>query len=182
MQGASMSRSRYKFQSSVHPHFLTDTFVRWLPLFKDEAVIQIVMNSFKFLLEQHRMSLFGYVIMPEHMHFIAKSADLSAEIASLKSFTALRIIEHLERQQDTFTLFLLSKYKKQHKKDRTYQVWQEGSHPQALTSRSMMRQKLRYIHNNPVKRGLVNSPELWEYSSASNYAGLGGCLDITTQW
>ncbi len=65
-------------------------------------------------------------------------------------------------------------YKKKHKTDRTYQVWEEGSHPQLIQNDEMLIQKLDYIHQNPVKRGYVDEPVHWRYSSARNYAGNSG--------
>ena len=50
-----------------------------------------------------------------------------------------------------------------------YQVWQEGSHPEAIYSDDFARQKIEYIHNNPVKAGLVSKAEDWPYSSARAY-------------
>lgn len=61
-------------------------------------------------------------------------------------------------------------------------MWQEGSHPEVIQGMSMMRQKVTYIHNNPVKRGYVDEPCHWRYSSARNYAGLDGLLHVTTTW
>ena len=56
-----------------------------------------------------------------------------------------------------------------HKIDQEHQLWQEGSHPKAILDDVMMVQKLEYTHNNPVKRGLVASPEHWRYSSAHEW-------------
>jgi hypothetical protein len=63
----------------------------------------------------------------------------------------------------------LAYYKKRHKTKSDYQVWQEGYHPELITSEPMLKQKMDYIHHNPVKRGLVAAPEHWLYSSARNY-------------
>lgn len=76
----------------------------------------------------------------------------------------------------------LALHKKHYKVDRTYQVWQEGSHPQRIQNLAMMRQKVTYIHNNPVKRGWVDAPEDWRYSSARNYAERPSLLPIQTRW
>ena len=65
-------------------------------------------------------------------------------------------------------------YKKAHKNERAYQFWQEGVHPELIQNDAMMRQKIEYIHQNPVERGYVDRPEHWRYSSARNYLGLGG--------
>ncbi len=69
-----------------------------------------------------------------------------------------------------------------HLKDRKHQVWQHGSHPELIQNDAMMRQKLEYIHYNPVKRGYVDEPEHWRYSSARNYAQEDALLAVTTEW
>ena len=56
-------------------------------------------------------------------------------------------------------------FKRTHKSGSTYQVWEEGSHPQFIESEAVMRQKMEYIHYNPVARGYVDRPEHWRYSS-----------------
>jgi hypothetical protein len=72
--------------------------------------------------------------------------------------------------------------KRAHKTDREYQLWQEGSHPELVWSEEMMRQKLEYIHRNPVERGYVARPEHWRYSSAASYAGEPGLLEVDRWW
>ena len=73
----------------------------------------------------------------------------------------------------------LNYYKLKHKDDRDYQVYQEGSHPELISSDEMMFQKIEYIHYNPVRRGYIDEPEQWRYSSVRNYAGMDGLLDVT---
>jgi hypothetical protein len=72
----------------------------------------------------------------------------------------------------------LNFYKLDHKKDRQYQFWQEGSHPQQIADERMMQQKIDYIHYNPVRRGYVDKPEDWRYSSARDFVGLPGLLPV----
>ena len=76
----------------------------------------------------------------------------------------------------------LAFYKKAHNSDRTYQFWQEGVHPAWIQSRDMMRLKVEYMHQNPVKRGYVDCPEHWRNSSARDYLGMRGLLEVCTQW
>ena len=88
----------------------------------------------------------------------------------------------LEERKVSTLLEQLRREKSSFKTDRTYQVWQEGNHPQAIQSEAMMWQKLEYMHDNPVKRGYVDDPLHWRYSSARNYAGQPGLIDVVTQW
>ena len=75
-----------------------------------------------------------------------------------------------------------SALKLRHKTKSEYQVWQEGSQPKLVANDEMMRQKLEYVHNNPVKRGYVDDPLHWRYSSARNYAGQPGLIEVVTDW
>ncbi len=76
----------------------------------------------------------------------------------------------------------LSFYKLEHKHDRQFQFWQEGSHPERITSLEMLQQKIDYVHFNPVRRGYVDMPEHWRYSSARDYAGGKGLLPLVMAW
>ncbi len=177
-----MARSRYRVYEKFSPHFLTYTVVNWFPLFNDPNLIEILYASLHFMQKHNRLTIYAYVIMDTHMHLVAASANLSKEIANFKSFTARRIIDTLKEKKEKKLLEQLAQAKALYKKDRQFQVWQEGSHPQVLQNEAMMRQKIEYIHHNPVKRGLVDEPVQWEYSSAANYAGLSGLMDVEQKW
>ena len=69
-------------------------------------------------------------------------------------------------------------YKLKHKTQSQYQFWQEGSHPEEMSDATLLMQRLTYIHNNPVKRGYVDCPEHWRYSSARDYLGLESLLPV----
>jgi len=176
-----MGRSRYQIHDQTAPYFLTCTVLQWLPLFAQPANAKIVLDALCFLQAEGRLMLHGYVLLENHCHFIASGENLGKAIASFKSFTARRIVERLT-QIHSPVLDLLAFHKARHKVDREHQVWQEGSHPEQIQNEAMMRQKLEYIHNNPVARGYVDDPMHWRYSSARNYAGQPGLLEIETQW
>jgi putative transposase len=177
-----MTRSRYKIFDDSRPYFMTCAVVRWIPLFELPPLARIVLDSLTFMQERDRLTLYAYVIMKTHLHIIASADHLSAEIRDFKSYSARRIIDTLEENHGASILESLKHSKLRHKKDRTYQVWQEGSHPQEITSEAMMRQKIEYIHYNPVKGGYVVEPADWRYSSARNYEGLPGLIRVTTEW
>lgn len=177
-----MARDRYKIGEDVAPYFLTCTVVGWLPLFTRPETVQIILDSWRFLQEQRRLLLFGFVILENHLHFIASSADLAKEVGDFKSYTARRVIDHLCERNVRTLLDQLEANKADHKVDRPYQLWQEGSHPKLIQGEEMMRQKLDYIHMNPVKRGYVDDPVHWRYSSARNYAKLEGLVPVAVDW
>ncbi|MFM2064640.1 MAG: hypothetical protein RLZZ507_4311 [Cyanobacteriota bacterium] len=172
-----MGRSRYHVLGN-QPHFITSTIVNWMPLFGQTELVQIIIDSLNFLQRQHRLTLYGYVIMENHLHLIAAAANLSKEIGNFKSFTARSIIDLLHKNKAEYILGQLEFYKLRHKIKQEYQLWQEGFHPQAIFNEEIFRQKLEYMHNNPVRRGYVDDPAHWRYSSYRNYMGLPSLLEV----
>jgi len=177
-----MARSRYKFIGGAAPHFLTATVVNWTPLFSSQNLVQCLLDSLYYLQSEGRLILYAYVILENHLHLVAAAPNLSKQIGNFKSYTARRIIDFLVAHNAHNVLEQLAWHKLRHKYDRDYQLWQEGSHPEVIQGEVMMRQKIEYIHNNPVKRGYVDLPIHWRYSSARNYGGLEGLIPVTTQW
>jgi len=177
-----MTRTRYVIHEKDQPHFLTCTVVGWLPIFTRPDTMDIILDSWRFLQKEGRLTLYGYVILENHLHLIASAPDLAKEIGDFKSFTARRIIDYLVDRKMEVILQQLRFWKNHHKKDRDFQLWQEGSHPQQIQNDEMMLQKLEYIHLNPVKRGFVDEAEHWRYSSARNYLGKAGLIDVNTAW
>lgn len=173
-----MGRSRYVITEPDKPHFLTCTVMEWLPIFTRPPTVQIILESWRYLREHEGLRLYGYVILENHLHFVAQAERLDLCSSRFKSYTAKRIIEYLAEQRVDFLLNRLRFSKRAHKADREYQFWQEGSHAELLWNDAMMREKLEYIHANPVKRGYVDKPEHWRYSSARNYTGEAGLIPV----
>ncbi len=145
---------------------MTSSIINWIPVFTIKDHFDIVIDSLKYSRKNSGMKLFAYVIMDNHMHLIVSSENLSKTIQSIKSFTSKQLIESFKKRKMTQLLDKLRLNKAAYKTESTYQVWQEGYHPQEISSQEMMFQKIEYIHNNPVRRGLVRKPEEWLYSSA----------------
>jgi REP element-mobilizing transposase RayT len=116
------------------------------------------------------LRIYAWVILDNHFHAILAAPDLSAALRDLKSFTAQEILQQLVAEGRDWLLNQLRYYRGAHKPNH-HQVWQEGSHPQAIMDDGTMLQKLEYVHNNPVKRGWVTAPEHWYYSSAHEWLG-----------
>ena len=177
-----MGRGRYFFGESIYPHFVTCTIVGWLPVFSRPWAVQIILDSWQFLQDQNRLIILGFVILENHLHLIASSENLAKEIGDFKSFTARKIIDQLIENGDERMLKSLENHKISHKSDRRFQLWQEGNHPVKLENETILTQKLEYIHANPVRRGYIEDPTHWRYSSARNYAKMESLISITTEW
>lgn len=173
-----MGRSRYVITEPDKPHFLTCTVMDWLPVFTRPDAVAIILDSWSHQRDHDGLKLYGYVILENHLHFVAQAPQLDKCVGSFKSYTAQRLIKLLQQHRAERILQRLRFTKRAHKRDREYQFWQEGSHAEMVFNEVIMRQKLDYIHHNPVKRGYVDLPEHWRYSSARNYQGQAGLLEI----
>jgi putative transposase len=177
-----MTRSRYRFLGNDAPYFLTMTINNWLPVFTRPETVEVIFASWRYLQTHHEFRLYGYVILENHLHLIAHSPALDKDVQRFKSYTAKGLIAALEAGHARRSLAMLRLFKAPHKVQSTYQVWEEGSHPQRIEDEVVMRQKLDYIHHNPVKRGYVDLPEHWRWSSARNYLGQSGLIPVDTGW
>jgi len=154
-----MSRDTYKIYDENYPYFITLTIVGWLPLFSNPKITEIIVDSLKYRQNiAKEFKIYAYVIMENHLHLILKGDNLVKSITSFKSFTGKKVIEFYKEKNYLEALANLEFYKKKYKLKQDYQFWQDGYHPIQITSRKIMKQKIEYIHNNPVKRGYVREP------------------------
>lgn len=177
-----MTRSRYRFADDYYPHFMTNTVVAWLPVFSYPSLAEVVFDSWRFLQREREIQILAFVVLENHLHWIAVGPELGKRVGEFKSFTATKIIKKMQQLGYSTLLQELRYYKLRHKIDQTHQLWQEGSHPQVIESDDMMWQKIEYIHNNPLRRGYVDDPRHWRYSSARCYAGETGLIDVCVDW
>jgi len=89
-----MGRSRYKVVDDEYPYFFTCTIVNWLPFFSSPEIVEFIINSWKFLQTQRDVVFYAYIIMENHLHFIASSQEISQKVGQFKSFTARTIIDY----------------------------------------------------------------------------------------
>ena len=177
-----MGRTRYKIYEPTHPHFVTCTVLHWIPIFTRQQSVQILIDCIKFLQDKDALKVYAYVILENHMHMVVSSNDLHKTMQSFKHFTAKQILNMLKKENVKTILDQLSFYKKANHKEKTYQVWEEGYQPKLIQNDDMMKIKIDYIHQNPVKRGYVDEAKHWRYSSARDYEGVDGLLKIEKLW
>jgi REP element-mobilizing transposase RayT len=174
-----MPRSRYKIITKDNsPYFISSSIVNWIPAFSNPAIANIILDSLSFLHKKQRLTLHAYVLMENHLHLIASSPNFSAEMRNFKSYTASQSIKWYQEQNKLWMLKQLHQYKIGRKTGQQFQFWQEGFHPKLIQNELMLRNKLEYIHNNPLKRRYVDDPAHWRYSSYRNYIGESGVLPI----
>ena len=169
-----------------HPHFLTTTVVDWIDLFTRKEYCLTLIEALDYCRLNKGLIIHAYVIMPSHLHLILSAKDparLSDILRDFKQFTSRRIIQQIKGKKESRRTWLLERFAKAASnisKIRHYQLWQAGNHPKVLFSPSFYLQKLRYIHQNPVKAMIVSQAEHYVFSSAIDYAGGKGLLPVNT--
>ncbi len=175
-------RSRYAIHDAQATYFVTSTIVEWLPVFTAAPCSDILVQSLLYCREHKGLKIYAWVILDNHFHAILSAPDLAGTLTDLKRFTARALLLQIKKEKREWLLNQLAYYCAAHKTSSEHQVWQEGVHPQELDTDAMMEQKLDYIHNNPVVRGLVVGPEHWRYSSAHEWLVGGHPLFTCDPW
>ncbi len=161
---------------------MTCTILNWLPIFTRKESVEILLDSLKYLQKKENLKLYAYVILENHIHLIVQSDDVAKSMRHFKSFTAKALLNLLQKENAQTLLKQFQFYKKSHKSDKTYQLWQEGYQPKLIQTDTMMLSKIQYIHENPVKRGYVDDAIHWRYSSARDYEGVSGLIEVERFW
>ncbi|MBS1258359.1 MAG: hypothetical protein MAG551_01417 [Candidatus Scalindua arabica] len=152
-------------------YFCTDTIISFAYVFVEIDFFEIIIDSLKYCQKEKGLQLLAYVIMPNHVHTIiaANNDNLSGILRDYKQYTSRKITETLRQKGKSQILSLFKATAKHAGKGNQYKVWQSGSHPQLMDYDEKLFQKIEYTHNNPVRKGFVEAPEYWTYSSARNY-------------
>ncbi len=149
------------------PQFFTATINEWKHALAPEKYKTIITDCLRDMAGRKQIELNAFVVMDSHVHFIwqpLQEYTPSQVQATFTSFTAKEIIKQLSIDNPELLKTLeVNKY------DRTFQVWKRRSLSIELFTEKTLMQKLEYIHDNPVKAGLVKYPEEYVYSSARFY-------------
>lgn len=136
-------------------------------LFVDDACFHILLDNFRFYNERYKARTVAYVLMSNHIHFIVyflERNQLSNYLRDYKKYSAVALREHLNQCRPDLVEQLRYEHRTQH-----YKVWQDKFDDVMLRSRKVCETKLEYIHNNPVRAGIVDDPVKYRYSSAAFY-------------
>ena len=178
-----MSRN-YKFHNPSAAYFVSFATVHWIDVFTRQEYFKVLSDSIDYCRSEKGMELFAYCFMPSHLHFIFRSSNEqpSELLRDFKRHTSKKVIEVIESNpQESRKEWLLWMFERAGKKNATttrYQFWQQHNKPIELWSPKVIKQKLDYIHNNPIASGFVTEATDWKYSSARNYAEDHTILEI----
>jgi REP element-mobilizing transposase RayT len=176
--------TKYKATIPDSGYFVTITIVGWIDIFTRPEQKLALIESLRYCQKEKGLEIYAYCLLSSHLHMVCstKTGRLADIMRDFKKFTSKKIIKIIEEYPESRKEWLLDYFQNacDHlKRDQKYKVWQTGYHAEMLFSGNFIKQKIKYIHNNPVKEEIVSKPEDYLYSSARNYAGLENHLDIT---
>jgi REP element-mobilizing transposase RayT len=168
-----MSR-KYKCHNPSATYFVSFATVNWIDVFTREKYFKVLAESICYCRKHKGMEIFAYCFMTNHIHFIFRdrNENPSGLLRDFKKHTSRKMIESIiENPQESRKEWLLKMFEKaglEKGNVSLYQFWQHHNKPIELWSTKVIKQKLEYIHNNPVASGFVIYPTEWKYSSARN--------------
>ena len=178
-----MSRN-YKFHNPDAPYFVSFAVVEWLDVFTRNEYKNILLENLSYCQQHKGMEIYSWCIMSNHVHLVFRSlGEENPEVilGKFKRFTSNAVVKAIkENERESRKEILLSAFRKNgiNASNVTHnQFWRHDNKPIELWSHKVISQKIKYIHNNPVKQGLVFRPEDYVYSSAVDYSGEKGLLD-----
>ncbi|MGO9088456.1 MAG: REP-associated tyrosine transposase [Candidatus Sulfotelmatobacter sp.] len=151
-----------RFHETGQSHFVTFCCYHRRRLFTTDASRRIFESALERVRRSYKLCIYGYVVMPEHVHLLLSEPQrdtLADALKSLKQGVSRRLIGTAEH------------------------FWQKRYYDFNIRNYPQFVEKLRYIHRNPVKQGLCERPEDWEWSSFRDYAtGADGRVEIESEW
>ncbi|WP_167618079.1 REP-associated tyrosine transposase [Maribellus sediminis] len=172
-----MSR-KYKFHNPDGVYFVSFAVEGWVDVFTRNEYKNILIDNLKYCQEHKGLEIFAWCILTNHLHLVIRAKEdskLPDILRDFKKFTSKAFKKAItENSQESRKEWLL----KQFETSEGFRFWIADNKPIELWSNAVIDQKIEYIHQNPVEAGLVFRAEDYVYSSAIDYAGEGGLLEV----
>ncbi|AKQ45126.1 transposase [Rufibacter radiotolerans] len=165
-------------------YYLTLTVVDWIDVFTRPVYKHLLVDALRYCQQEKGLEVYAWCLMTNHLHLIASAKEgqnLSHILRDFKKFTSKALIKAIQEKNERRKERWLSRFTfrgAQDPKIMQYKFWQEGNEAKEIHSNAFLDQKLEYIHQNPVRAEIVSEPEHYLYSSARDYAGEQGLLEI----
>jgi len=179
-----MSGDRYKIHDQNGTYFLTLTVVYWIDVFSRREYRDIIIESLNYCIKEKGLVIHSWVIMSNHIHLVARvevNNGMSAVLRDFKKFTSKSILKTIVNIPESRREWFLDKFAFEAKRTRraeNYKFWKDSNHAVYLNDGIDVWGKINYIHLNPVRAGIVDEEATYVYSSARDYSGRNGLVDI----
>lgn len=170
-----MAKDGYKIRNKEGTYFITFAVVEWVDVFTRKEYRDLVLESLKYCQESKGLIVYAWCIMSNHLHLIlgSKENNLSDILRDFKKFTSKALLEAISsNEKESRKEWMLEIFRSQgakNSRNKTYQFWRQENHPVELYSEEFTKQKLNYLHMNPVVAGIVDREEAYLYSSCKDY-------------
>lgn len=173
----------YKIRDQFGLYFMTFTVVGWIDLFSRKLYRDIFLKNMAHCRKHKGLRVGAYVMMTNHVHVIWRSetGKLSDTLRDFKSFCTKEFITAIQNESESrrdWLLHMFEFYANRTSQNKDFKIWISGNHPEEIFSEDFLKTKLNYIHENPVRAGIVEMPEDYLHSSASNYINGKGIFEI----
>ncbi len=179
-----MSR-KYKFHDNNKLYFISFAVVNWIDVFIREEYKQELIKSWQFCIEKKGLQIYGWCIMTSHVHMIIGTNNKSLDdiVGGMKSYTSTQlkmlIKDNPNESRKEWMVWMMERAGKKNSNNCDWQFWQQHNKPLEIKDQEMFDKMLKYIHDNPVVAGFVNKAEDWKYSSACDFCGAKGLIDLS---
>lgn len=170
--------------SEGYIYFLTLTVVDRVDVFTRPTYKQNIVDSLAYCQKNKGLELYAWVLMTNHIHLLASATEgfnLSDILRDFKKFTNKIITNRILAEPESRRKWMLNQFEfagRHNSRVKDFKFWQDGNEAKEIHTNEFMFQKLHYIHENPVRREIVEFPEQYLHSSARSYVGQKGLLDV----
>jgi len=156
-----------RFQQSAQSHFVTFTCYHRRPSFDSPEVYHLFVQVLESMRRRFAMCVYGYVVMPEHVHLLVSEPE-NGLLADAIHYLKLSFAKRVRGQRENLSGGIF---------------WQKRYYDRNVRNEHEFKKKLRYVHRNPVTRGLCERPQDWKWSSFRHYALRDkGVVEIESEW
>jgi putative transposase len=166
-------------------HFITLNVVDWVDIFIRPVYKQIIVHSLNHFISTKGLNIYAWCLMTNHLHLVANAAShtLPEIEKEFKNFTAQKILEDISVEPTKRLEWMMARFESfsnllgLHKK---FQIWQTCTNPVYISLQKPVQliEQIEFIHNNPVRDRIVTTAEDYLYSSARDYAGMKGLVNV----
>jgi len=179
-----MSADNYFITDQNAVYFLSFTGTGWIDVFTRKEYKFEIVDSLNYCVENKGLTIFSWCLMSNHIHLVCRAKEnfkISEVIRDFKKFTSKSILKLIQEIPESRRDWLLYRFEFPGKFDnriKKYKFWQETNHAVLLDTNEMIDQRINYIHQNPVRASIVAHPHEYLFSSALDYAGERGYVDV----
>jgi len=171
-----MSDNGYQIRNQNAIHFVTFSVVEWVDVFTRSVYADIVVDSLKFCQQKKGLNIHAWCLMSNHIHLIISAKEpykLSDILRDFKKYTSINIIKKITKNNKesrrNWMLWIFKKAGELNKRNENYQFWQQENHPIECSTSDILESKIKYLHENPVRAGIVRNEWEYVYSSGIDY-------------